>query len=110
MPWICDDTREESMQMLNTAKAEIVMGHLEIKGIEMQNGVINEHGNSKSDFTNSISIASNLPITSFLVDVLCGCNNIVNMIYNFMLFLFCLKSLKLTNKSYLDEKYLILKI
>ena len=32
------------MNMLQTAKAEIVMGHLEIKGIEMQNGVINEHG------------------------------------------------------------------
>ena len=51
VPWICDDNREHSMQMLNTAKAEIVMGHLEIKGIEMQNGVINEHGNSKSDFS-----------------------------------------------------------
>ena len=36
--------------MLNTAKAEIVMGHLEIKGIEMQNGVINDYGNEKADF------------------------------------------------------------
>ena len=51
MPWICDDTKLESMQMLNTAKAEIVMGHLEIKGIEMQNGVINEFGNEKADFS-----------------------------------------------------------
>jgi len=50
MPWICDDTREQSMQMLNTAKADIVMGHLEIKGVEMQSGVINEHGNEKADF------------------------------------------------------------
>ena len=39
------------MNMLQTAKAEIVMGHLEIKGIEMQNGVINEHGLAKSDFS-----------------------------------------------------------
>ena len=38
------------MNMLQTAKADFVMGHLEIKGIEMQNGVINEHGLSKSDF------------------------------------------------------------
>ncbi len=50
MPWICDDTREESIQMLNTAKADLCFGHLEIKGIEMQNGVINEHGNDKADF------------------------------------------------------------
>jgi predicted phosphodiesterase len=50
MPWICDDTREESMKMINSAKAEIVMGHLEIKGVEMQNGVINDHGLNKSDF------------------------------------------------------------
>ena len=50
MPWICDDTREESMQMLNTAKADLCFGHLEIKGIEMQNGVVNEHGNEKAEF------------------------------------------------------------
>ena len=45
VPWICDDNYEHSMNMLRTSTAEIVMGHLEIKGIEMQNGVINEHGN-----------------------------------------------------------------
>ena len=38
------------MNMLRTSTAEIVMGHLEIKGIEMQNGVINDHGNHKKDF------------------------------------------------------------
>jgi len=51
VPWICDDNREHSMQMLDSAQAEIVMGHLEIKGIEMQNGVINEYGNEKADFS-----------------------------------------------------------
>ncbi len=51
MPWICDDTREESIHMLNTAKADLCFGHLEIKGIEMQNGVINEFGNDKADFS-----------------------------------------------------------
>ncbi len=50
IPWICDDNYEHSMNMLRTSTAEIVMGHLEIKGVEMQNGVINEHGNEKSDF------------------------------------------------------------
>ena len=50
-PWICDDNYEHSMEMLRTAKADLCFGHLEIKGIEMQNGVINEHGLAKSDFS-----------------------------------------------------------
>ena len=58
MPWICDDTREESMHMLNTAKADLCFGHLEIKGIEMQNGVINEHGNDKADFNRFEKVVS----------------------------------------------------
>ena len=58
MPWICDDTKEESMHMLNTAKADLCFGHLEIKGIEMQNGVINEHGNDKADFNRFEKVVS----------------------------------------------------
>ena len=58
MPWICDDTREESIHMLNTAKADLCFGHLEIKGIEMQNGVINEHGNEKADFNRFDKVVS----------------------------------------------------
>ena len=50
MPWICDETKEELMHLLNTAPVEIVMGHLEVKGVEMNNGIINEFGNEKSDF------------------------------------------------------------
>jgi len=50
LPWICDDNREESSNMIRTANAPIVFGHLEIKGIEMQNGVINQYGNDKSEF------------------------------------------------------------
>ena len=51
MPWICDDTKEESTHLLDTAPVEIVMGHLEVKGVEMQNGFINEFGNDKKDFS-----------------------------------------------------------
>ena len=58
MPWICDDTREESIHMLNTAKADLCFGHLEIKGIEMQNGVINEHGNEKAEFNRFEKVVS----------------------------------------------------
>ena len=58
MPWICDDTKEESIHMLNTAKADLCFGHLEIKGIEMQNGVVNEHGNEKAEFNRFEKVVS----------------------------------------------------
>ena len=57
-PWICDDNYEHSMEMLRTAKADLCFGHLEIKGIEMQNGVINEHGLAKSDFNRFEKVVS----------------------------------------------------
>ena len=50
VPWICDDNREETMHLLDSAPVPILMGHLEIKGVEMQNGIINEYGNEKADF------------------------------------------------------------
>ncbi len=50
MPWICDDTREESIHLLDTAPVEMLMGHLEIKGVEMFNGLINQFGNDKKEF------------------------------------------------------------
>jgi len=50
LPWICDDNKEESYEMIRTAKTDLVFGHLEVKGIEMQNGVINQYGHEKSEF------------------------------------------------------------
>ena len=50
VPWICEDNHKESIDAIQTAKADLCFGHLEIKGIEMQNGVINEHGLEKKDF------------------------------------------------------------
>ena len=58
VPWICDDNYDHSMNMLNTAKADLCFGHLEIKGIEMQNGVINEYGLAKSDFSRFEKVVS----------------------------------------------------
>ena len=46
------------MEMLRTAKADLCFGHLEIKGIEMQNGVINEYGLAKSDFSRFEKVVS----------------------------------------------------
>ena len=50
VPWICEDNYKQSIEAIQTAKADLCFGHLEIKGIEMQNGVINEHGLEKADF------------------------------------------------------------
>ena len=38
LPWICDDNREASLQLIRTAPVSLVMGHLEISGFEMDRG------------------------------------------------------------------------
>jgi len=50
LPWICDDNYEESIYAIDNSTSEICMGHLEIKGFEMQKGIINEQGLEKSQF------------------------------------------------------------
>ena len=45
LPWICDDNRDDTMQMIEKSDAQIVMGHLEIKGFTMYAGFTNfDHG------------------------------------------------------------------
>jgi len=50
VPWICDDNRDESLLAIQSAKADLCFGHLEIKGFELQNGIINDHGFNRDDF------------------------------------------------------------
>ena len=50
VPWIADDIMEESLHTIDGSQAEVVMGHLEIKGFEMHKGYYNEHGLEKSIF------------------------------------------------------------
>lgn len=47
LPWICDDNLEDTIQAIDNSTSQICMGHLEIKGFEMHNGIINEHGLEK---------------------------------------------------------------
>lgn len=47
LPWICDDNLEDTTQAIDNSTSQICMGHLEIKGFEMHNGIINEHGLEK---------------------------------------------------------------
>jgi len=35
MPWICQDTRDESFDIINSGKSQVLFGHLELHGFEM---------------------------------------------------------------------------
>jgi predicted phosphodiesterase len=50
LPWICDDLTETTLHAIENSTAQIVMGHLEIKGFEMHKGHLNEQGLDKSLF------------------------------------------------------------
>ena len=50
MPWINANNYSESMQFLKSAKADILMGHLEIAGFEMHRGQFSDGGYDKEFF------------------------------------------------------------
>ena len=50
MPWICDDNRKECMSMIEQTDAQILMGHLEVKGFEMHTGQFSFEGTSADVF------------------------------------------------------------
>lgn len=50
MPWICADTYEDSMKMINESSAQILFGHLELRGFEMYRGQAIDHGDDPAIF------------------------------------------------------------
>lgn len=50
IPWICDDNRKQVIETINSTKAQIAMGHLEIQGFEMYRGSIVSHGDDRHVF------------------------------------------------------------
>ena len=50
MPWICDTNKEDTLHHIDNTTAQVVMGHLEIKGFEMHKGHLNEQGLEKDLF------------------------------------------------------------
>ena len=50
IPWICDNNRQRTLEVMNKTKATIAMGHLEIQGFEMYRGSIVSHGDDSSLF------------------------------------------------------------
>ena len=50
MPWINVNNYSESLKFLKTAKADIIMGHLEVSGFQMYRGQFSEGGYDKELF------------------------------------------------------------
>ena len=50
MPWICPENYEDSMKMIGETNAEICMGHFEIEGFAMYNGMESHEGLSRDIF------------------------------------------------------------
>jgi len=50
LPWINDLNRDDSINLIESTEAKVIMGHLEIKGFELMSGVVNDHGFDSSTF------------------------------------------------------------
>jgi DNA repair exonuclease SbcCD nuclease subunit len=44
LPWICDENRKQTMELIRSTSAQIAMGHLELAGFEMYRGSMVSHG------------------------------------------------------------------
>lgn len=51
IPWVCDENRERTLEVIKNTSAQIVMGHLEIAGFEMHKGSIVSHGQDRDVFS-----------------------------------------------------------
>jgi len=50
MPWICDSNRKKAYELMERSKAQVLFGHLELKGFEMYRGLPQENGDDPLDF------------------------------------------------------------
>lgn len=50
MPWINSSNMAAAKKAVDATKAEVLMGHLELKGFEMYRGAVNDHGLDASFF------------------------------------------------------------
>jgi DNA repair exonuclease SbcCD nuclease subunit len=59
MPWICPENEQISQQVIDRTKAQILLGHLELKGFEMHKGSVNlDHGFDSRMFSKFDFVAS----------------------------------------------------
>jgi len=52
LPWICMENEEKSLKMIKKTKAQVVMGHLELKGFRVNRSIVMEHGLEANHFSN----------------------------------------------------------
>lgn len=50
IPWITDDNRELSYKQIRKTSCDLLMGHFDIKGFEMFDGAISDHGDEMDMF------------------------------------------------------------
>jgi DNA repair exonuclease SbcCD nuclease subunit len=50
MPWMCPDNMERALTMVRDTSAQVLMGHLELAGFEMNKGAIIDHGMDSAVF------------------------------------------------------------
>ena len=58
LPWVTPDNYDKTRMMLEQDNADIVLGHLEIKGFEMNNGYVSEAGLEKELFNRYETVIS----------------------------------------------------
>jgi hypothetical protein len=51
LPWICDENYKQSMELINSTKAQICFGHLELGGFEMHKGTVMHDGADANIFS-----------------------------------------------------------
>tara|TARA_B100001079_G_C16408569_1_gene514971 strand:- start:3186 stop:4274 length:1089 start_codon:yes stop_codon:yes gene_type:complete len=49
-PWICDENREQSLKAIQDTEAQILFGHLEVRGFEMHTGSFSREGVEANTF------------------------------------------------------------
>ena len=49
-PWICDENREQSLKAIKETTAQVLFGHLEVKGFEMYAGQYSQSGVNENIF------------------------------------------------------------
>jgi DNA repair exonuclease SbcCD nuclease subunit len=50
VPWICDENRKQTSDIVAKSKAKYCFGHLELCGYQMYKGVVSEHGDDREDY------------------------------------------------------------
>lgn len=58
IPWICDENEVEMVNAISTTRASVIAGHFEIRGFEMQRGMLNDEGLEQEVFNNHELVVS----------------------------------------------------